>query len=121
MVEYGYVSQAAFYTEGVLKLGVMENPGFVFFFQEKEPPYLSTVLQIDDDALAAGRAIVRNAKKTLAECLKTGRWPGYNNGEVYTASLPMWAKYEVETMLENEGEEAPEGDDLPENFGAGYE
>ncbi len=90
--DYGYARQAAWYLDGVKVLGLAEAAAFVFVVQEKTAPYLVTVTDIDATSLAAGRFYNTQARKVFAECVETGRWPGYvPDGEVGTASLPGWA------------------------------
>jgi hypothetical protein len=91
MHEYGYARQAAWYLDGVLALGLAEKAAFVFVFQEKTAPYLVTVAEPDALTVEAGRFYNRQALHVLAECTRTGRWPGYFDG-VATASLPPWAQ-----------------------------
>lgn len=91
---YGYHMQADWYLDGAKALrlaGDDEEPAFVFVFQEKQPPYLITVAELDPDALDAGRARNRDAIARYAECTRTGRWPGHAS-DVVTLSLPPWAE-----------------------------
>jgi hypothetical protein len=90
---YGYHMQAAFYLDGAKALGLAGDtePAFIFVFQEKTPPYLVTVAELDPLALEIGRARNRDAIARYAECTRTGRWPGYSS-DVVTLSLPPWAE-----------------------------
>jgi hypothetical protein len=86
---YGYHQQAAWYLDGVHALG---DPGaaFVFVFQEKTPPYLVTVVQLDAGALRTARALNRQAIEVYARCAAAGHWPGYSD-DIALISLPPWA------------------------------
>jgi hypothetical protein len=86
---YGYFVQAAFYLAGVRELGLDPDPAFLLVSQEKDPPYLVSVLEFDETALTLGRNLMRNAINIYADCTRTGEWPGYTP-EVQTVSLPPW-------------------------------
>ena len=70
---------------------------FIFVFQEKTPPYLVNVAQIDPDYpenREIGRTRNRQAIERFRDCAETGLWPGYE-GDTYEGvtyiSLPPWA------------------------------
>jgi PDDEXK-like domain of unknown function (DUF3799) len=95
---YGYYLQDDWYRAGIQALGLDGDPGFVFVFQEKDPPYLINVVQLDADARAAGRVRARQAREIFRDCTESGLWPGYEaeNVRLYddtiaTISLPPWA------------------------------
>ncbi|AEL19969.1 exonuclease VIII [Mycobacterium phage Charlie] len=90
----GYFMQAAWYIDLLVALGFAENPRFRFIVQEKEPPYVVTPIEYDDDAIAEGRRRNRQAIRLYAECMETGRWPGYSD-DVVTLSLPAWGAREA--------------------------
>ena len=91
VANYGYYMQDAWYTDGIRALFPdHDDPAFVFVFQEKEPPYLVTVAQLDDDARAAGRARNRQAIERFRDCIEADSWPGYSDDIAYI-SLPPWA------------------------------
>jgi len=87
-VDFGYHMQAAWYCDGAAALGLGALP-FVFVVQEKEPPYLVSVVQLDDEALRIGRELNALALSIYAECESAGEWPGYPE-EVVTVALPSW-------------------------------
>ena len=43
----------------------------------KDPPYLVNIAELDDDAIRAGRARLRDACEIFRDCTETGIWPGY--------------------------------------------
>lgn len=90
---YGYHQQNAWYLDGVETLMGVVDPAFVFIVQEKEPPYLVTVIELDPTALQIGRERNRRAIERYVECVESGVWPGYAT-EVAMASLPKWAEYQ---------------------------
>ncbi len=88
-VDYGYHQQAAWYLDGVRALGLDDDPAFVFVVQEKSPPYLVTLIELDVTALKIGRHLNRRALDLYAECTASGRWPGYSD-DVVLQPLPYW-------------------------------
>lgn len=89
MAEYGYHIQEAFYLAGVDNLDIDPDAAFLFVFQETEPPYLVTVVELDDDARQAGHAAMSQAIRTYDRCTRTGQWPGYAE-DIEEISLPPW-------------------------------
>lgn len=88
--QHGYQCQAAWYLDGARELGLAEDPGFVFIFQAKEPPYLVTPVELGATALYIGHDLNRRALDLYAECTASGRWPGYSDDEIELISLPGW-------------------------------
>jgi len=84
----GYHFQDDFYTRGLAALGI--DAPFRFVAVEKAPPFAIAVYEIDDEQRA--RAHVENSVRlmTLAECLRTGNWPGYPGGvkRIYPRVFP---------------------------------
>lgn len=89
VLNWRYYLQAAWYLDGVKALGLDDNPAFVFVFQEKEPPYLVTVVELDHVAVQVGQRHARAAIDLYDECLRTDTWPGYSD-EIELVSLPEW-------------------------------
>lgn len=96
--DYGYPMQAAWYLDAVAALGLADDAAFVFVLQEKDPPYLVSVVELDAEALAIGRAMNARALDVYAECVGTGLWPGYS-AEVELASLPYWFVKQQEEVM----------------------
>jgi PDDEXK-like uncharacterized protein DUF3799 len=86
---YGYHQQDPFYRDGIRAV-LGREAEFVFVFQEKEPPYLVTVVQLPMDAVELGAARNARARLIFAECQRTGIWPDYGHDTHYI-SLPPWA------------------------------
>lgn len=98
VASFGYHQQAAWYLDGVTALGLDEDPAFVLVVQEKNPPYLVTVVELDTEALTTGRRLNRRAIDVYHRCVTTGHWPGYAD-DVVPVSLPTWALYQAEEVL----------------------
>lgn len=88
---YRYHGQGAWYVDGIKALGLADDPAFLLVFQEKTPPYLVTVAELDTIALAAGRYENRKAIDLYAECVATDTWPGYSD-DIELICLPPWAE-----------------------------
>jgi hypothetical protein len=88
---YGYHQQAAFYLDGVQALDLADTAAFVFVLQEKVPPYLVTVAQIDETAEQIGRELNRRAIDIYRRCAAADHWPSYSE-DVALISLPTWAE-----------------------------
>lgn len=91
----GYAQSADHYTEGV-RIMTGETLPFLFVNVEKSPPYLVSVVQLDDEALAAGRAMNDRAKRIYTECLAANTWPGYESDE--PIKLPWWGIRDIEEL-----------------------
>jgi hypothetical protein len=98
VANYGYHQQAEWYLAAVRALGLAdEDAAFVFVAQEKTPPYLVTVFELDVDALRIGRERNRLALEVYAECRASDTWPSYTS-DVELISLPAWATYQHQEL-----------------------
>lgn len=86
---YRYAMQAEWYCDAVEALGIASRPVFLFVFQEKTPPYLITVVELDGLFRRIGRDDNRQALEVFAECQATGDWPGYSN-DIELIEPPAW-------------------------------
>ena len=95
IARYGLHIQGAFYLAGAVALGMVpEDAGYLLLMQEKEPPYLATVVEPDFAAMRMGAIRTRQAFDLFAECAASGRWPGYAE-DVVLAELPPWETREL--------------------------
>jgi len=94
---YHYEMQDAWYTDGLHALGIADDIAFLFVFQEKTPPYLITIAQLDLEAVRIGRVLNDRALQVFAECEATDTWPTYTD-DVTTISLPGWATYQMQEI-----------------------
>lgn len=90
MHQRGYHVQAAMYRHGYEVITGEPLRDFLIIAVEKAPPFAVACYRIDDAALSEGERIYRRALRTYAECLASGRWPGYAEG-VEPLGLPAWA------------------------------
>lgn len=98
---YGYHQQGAWYQDAALALSLAENAAFVFVFQEKTPPYLINVIQLDVTALNIGRTLNSHALDVYRRCSITGQWPGYTDAadDISFVSLPAYAEIQHDAAV----------------------
>lgn len=87
--DYRYHVQDAFYSEGYKQHFGQEPAGFLFLVVSTSiecGKYPVRLFCLDDEAKAKGRASMLEDMATLAECERTGEFPG-----IETLSLPRWA------------------------------
>jgi exodeoxyribonuclease VIII len=89
VVNYGYHAQEAWYSDGLRALG-KNVEGFVFLAWEKTSPYAFGIYELPPAIVEEGRAIMRRALETYAECMKSNIWPAYGNG-VQELAFSSWA------------------------------
>lgn len=98
LVRFGYHAQLPWYLDGCLLNGIEFTgaPGLIAV--ESSPPYDVLVLVFEPDDLAVGRRVYRKCLDRLAECRRTGIWPGISNGVSRRVALPPWADPIMEEM-----------------------
>ena len=112
--KFGYHVQQAHYQAVAAALG-MPADSFLFIVQEKAAPYLVSVIELDADYAALGRAEHAHAMDLWRACRDAGEWPGYADHTV-TIPPPPWLRYRSEAhALDTTPEPAP---DLHPDFAA---
>jgi PDDEXK-like domain of unknown function (DUF3799) len=99
VVRFGYHQQAAWYRDLVVGLGLAASAPFVFVFQEKEPPYLPHVVELDEGLLRMGAERNALALSIFRDCTERGVWPGYSDASITLLTAPTWALYEHDELL----------------------
>jgi len=90
-MNFGYDMQDAYYSDIARDLG---HPlkAFAYLVQMKEPPYLSSVVELDADSRQRGRERNERALEIYRDCVAAGKWPGFQaDGTFSTVRLPPWA------------------------------
>lgn len=89
--DLGYHMQDACYRAGLAATtGITERDVvFVFVAQEKTPPYLVSVLELDRESREAGQMLMDRAAAVFADCRANNHWPGYPP-DVVQVQLPGW-------------------------------
>lgn len=99
VARYGYHMQQAHYVDVLEAAGAPPPEGFYFVVQEKKPPYVVTCQTIGQVAMEWGAMLNRKAIRIAADCLNSGRWPGYSD-KIEVAELPYWAVVDLERKKE---------------------
>ncbi len=91
VVTYHYDLQVQHYLSGIRANG--DNIRWaVLLAVESEAPYVCQPHILDSRAEERGWNLRQKAIKRQAECLRTGKWPGYGEG-INEVQLPTWAFY----------------------------
>lgn len=91
VADFGYDMQAANYLD-VARGCDLDPIAFAFVFQEKDPPHLVTVAEVDAEFLARGQRRVQRALEIFRDCRDADVWPGYTrDDEFLTLTAPGWA------------------------------
>ncbi len=86
---YRYHTQAALYSDAV-EAATGERRPFVLIAVESDAPHVVQVYRIPDVVMEAGREEYRALFAKLAECRRSGKWPGYLDEES-ELTMPRWA------------------------------
>lgn len=98
-VKFGYDLQAAHYLPGAALLTGREATRFIHVLVEKDPPYLVSVVELDQRFLDIAHERVRHAIDLYAHCHATGSWPGYGYG-IHPVRPPGWYRSDTPDELE---------------------
>ena len=83
--KFDYHMQDAWYRQ--MRDEITGQPhGFLFIAQEKTPPYLVSVVQLDDESRARGHERNRQARALWLDCMTRDQWPAYPG--ITTVSIP---------------------------------
>lgn len=108
---YGYVSQLAFYLDGLRQF--MPDAGMpLIIAQEKDPPYAVAVYELSESDIELGRSHYRAALEKLAECERLNSWPAYSEAPE-PLSLPPWAGMERDVATATPTGDTAAEPDLP--------
>lgn len=95
---YRYHQQADWYTSGFQQTyGTSKRPPFLFGAFEKLPPFAGKVYPASVRQIELGRILNRRGLLILAECQRTGIWPGYDT-DLTPLDLPPWGDKELQTL-----------------------
>lgn len=89
VVRYGYDITHAHYSEGAKACGEPLDK-YLLVVQEKRPPYLAVVYELDAAAEDRGYGLRQRGMDTMAACMANNIWPGYPSG-VQPLAVPGWA------------------------------
>jgi len=100
MDEFRYFMQNGNYVDGLRACGLVPPEGVAFFFVfvEVKPPHAVNVVDVDDEDIHLGRAMMRRAAEIYRDCTASGVWPAHPI-EVNRVSLPPYARRRIEEYL----------------------
>lgn len=90
--KYRYDVQQGHYLS-TLDLATDGDAEMFFIVVEKAAPYLVAVHTLDEEFADMGLIDAVNARRILADCQRTGKFPGYTE-EIGTVRPPMWLIYQ---------------------------
>jgi hypothetical protein len=100
--DMGYHRRAAWYLDGYEILTGKRPDHYWFCNQEVKAPYLTSVVELDMQALEAGRVENDKAARLFAGCLQSGDWFGYRHPQdltrdlAFTVGLPTYALMQID-------------------------
>lgn len=86
---YLYDLSAVMYRDGCAVFTGREA-GCAWYFFEKAPPYAVRIIYPGEKWYGRGGKLYKEAKVRLLECLHTGIWPGYDNGQPVVLEWTRW-------------------------------
>lgn len=93
--DYHYEMQAALCLDGIQAVMDVVPLGIAHICQEKDPPYLVEARLFTPEQIDFGRMQNRKALRIFADCLATGKWPGYSEKPLYFET-PIWVSRAME-------------------------
>jgi len=99
ILDHGYHMQAPHLIDAVVNTGHAEDAVVLFIFQEKEPPYLVTVVEPHPiSAVWVGRELNDKARRVFAKCSAANVWPGYAS-DIVEIDLPIWEQQRMQRVV----------------------
>lgn len=99
--DYGYHLQAALQFDAVQTVMGVNPLGVAHVVQEKTPPYLADIRMFQEEQLEYGRKLYRKALRRFADCMASGKWPGYTEAPQYFET-PYYITKQMEEFNGNE-------------------
>lgn len=98
MWNYSYFLRAAWYEDGLHALG-FEDARYLPIFVDKNPPHEVVPVWPSGTSLAWGRIMMKRARYVIAQCRRSGIWPGYTDDAI-TLGIPYWAEMRLQEQSE---------------------
>lgn len=95
----GYHRRAAWYLDGYKAITGTDPAHYWFVNQEPKAPFLTSVTELDMQAIEAGRMENERAAVRFARCLDAGHWPGYSDTRAVRVGLPTYAYMQIDGRL----------------------
>lgn len=96
--DFGYAISAANYVDAAIACGLDNDPLFVFAAVEKEAPFVVSTFYATPEVIELGRALMRAAIRTYADCMASGQWPGYAETPL-PLELPRYYVSQIEDFV----------------------
>lgn len=94
-------------TEDILK--ALGEPRTVALLPvEKSAPYIPVLRAPSERHMLAGRLLYRRALRRWADCLSSGKWPGYADDRVEQMESAPWEDREIDALIEQDNVEKTE-------------
>jgi hypothetical protein len=87
VAKWFYHLQGAFYTDGIRTLTGHEHT-FCPIAVEKHAPFGCRAAPLSENAIVGGRSLYRRLLRGIAECERTGIWPGYEDPAEWDVPVP---------------------------------
>lgn len=100
-----YYRRAAWYLEGAEIVFGKRFGHYWFINQETKAPYLTSVVELDESALEAGRLENERAARIFVRCLERDEWPGYRHRDqpdkdiAFKVGLPNYSYIKIDERL----------------------
>ena len=86
---FRYHCQAGHYLAGIKQI-YPEIDKFLFIAQEKNPPYLVAIYELDGVSINKGALDISFDYRKFTDCQERNEWPGYGDN-IYLIDAPNWA------------------------------
>lgn len=93
--QMGYDVQSAMQQRGWAAVNDGELLDVVWMVQEKEPPYLVSLVGASPGVLEIGNRKIDYATRVWNKCVESSNWPGFT-GDIHWADVPSWAEWGIE-------------------------
>lgn len=97
-IRMGYLSQVAFYVDGLAHNEVFVDEVRFVVAQNEEPWDVVVYEPLTDEALEYGRSVYRDCLEKLKQCLEADDWPGIGGGKAVSFELPSYLTDKPLTM-----------------------
>jgi len=104
--QMGYYIQAAFNLDMIRAATQQDRNTFVFILQENYTPYQSAKRMLSQDFLTLGRAEVDRLISNYCACVKSNRWPGYDEHD--ESIQGSWSLVSPEPWMAQRAQFAPQ-------------
>lgn len=101
--DFGLHMQADWYETAIIAAGLATSARLVLIVQEKDAPYVVTVVDLLPSARYVAADLNRKARRVYAECTAAGVWPGYvPDDQIAGVGLPAYVLNQHEREDQNE-------------------